>query len=325
LRAGAGSATWTRTGGWGRWRYSEASRTVLGPRLPENGAMKIRPMLVTAGPLRPDSHRYAFEVKWDGFRALIEASPSAVKVWSRNGHDMTSRYPELQELKASVTSSVILDGEIVCLDDKGNPDFAALWFRSRGSRTPAVCFMAFDVLEVGGRATIDEPYRERRRILEELDLNGPHWCTPEIHIEEGAALFAATKEMGLEGVVAKRLDSRYRPGLRSKSWTKTKHFQTRNFALLGWLPPEEWRQDRGCVVLGLRSEAGIAVAGVVESGYGRDLVEQLPALTRRQLRSLQQPGRIWQGDAPMVGEVKYLEWSPAGGLRHATLTQGSRD
>jgi bifunctional non-homologous end joining protein LigD len=250
---------------------------------------------------------------------LLHVSPDGVTVWSRNGHDMTSRYPELQGLRAALTTSVVLDGEIVCLDEKGNPDFAALWFRSRGSNSPAVCFMAFDVLEVRGKDLIDEPYRERRRILEGLDLSGPNWCTPEIHIGEGAALFAATKEMGLEGVVAKRLDSRYRPGLRSRSWTKTKHFQTRNFALLGWLPPEEWRQDRGCVVLGLRSETGIAVAGVVESGYGRDLVDQLPRLTRSEVRSLREPGRLWDGDEPMVGQVKYLEWSPAGGLRHATI------
>lgn len=97
--------------------------------------------------------------------------------------------------------------------------------------------------------------------------------------------------MGLEGVVAKQLDSRYRPGIRSRSWNKTKHFQTRTFALLGWLPPEEWRGDRGCVVLGLRAEQGIAVAGVVESGYGRDLVERLPHLTRSQLRTMRAAGR----------------------------------
>ena len=281
--------------------------------------MKHRPMLVTSGPLRPDNDRYAFEVKWDGFRAMVEAGPSGTTIWSRNGHDMTGRYPELQSLADAVTTSVVLDGEIVCLDDKGSPDFAALWFRSRGSLTPPVCFMAFDVLNVGRNDVIDEPYRERRRILEELKVNGPHWYTPEIHTGEGAALFAPTKEMGLEGVVAKHLDSRYRPGLRSKSWTKTKHFETRNFALLGWLPPEEWRQDRGCVVLGLRSEAGIAVAGVVESGYGRELAEQLPQLTRSELRTLREPGRVWVGPDPLIGEVKYLEWSPAGGLRHATL------
>jgi bifunctional non-homologous end joining protein LigD len=133
------------------------------------------------------------------------------------------------------------------------------------------------------------------------------------------ALFAATKRMGLEGVVAKRLDSRYQPGIRSRAWTKTKHFQTRTFALLGWLPPEEWRGDRGCIVLGLRSSEGIVVSGVVESGYGADLVEQLPRLTRADLRALQQLGHVWTGASPLVGEVKFLEWSPAGGLRHATL------
>ena len=279
--------------------------------------MKLRPMLLTAGPLRPDSDRYAFEVKWDGFRALVDASPKEVTVWSRNGHDMTSRYPELQGLAGSVTTSVVLDGEIVCLDDKGNPDFAALWLRRRGSSTPAVCFMAFDVLDVRGRPVIDEPYRERRRILEELELDGRHWCTPEIHIGDGAALFAATKVMGLEGIVAKRLDSRYYPGSRSRSWTKTKHFQTRTFALLGWLPPQEWREDRGCVAVGLRNERGIVLAGFVESGYGRDLIELLPQLTRSDVRCLRQ--EPWQGPDPLLAEVKFLEWSPAGGLRHASI------
>jgi bifunctional non-homologous end joining protein LigD len=216
---------------------------------------------------------------------------------------------------------MLLDGEIVALNGDGKPDFAALWFRSRGSTDPGgrLCFMAFDVLEVGGQALIDRPYRERREILEDLSISGPHWCTPEIHIGDGAALFAATKRMGLEGVVAKRLDSRYQPGVRSRAWTKTKHFQVRTFALLGWVPTWEWRGDRGCVVLGLQSSDGIAVSGVVESGYGSDLVEQLPHLTRQELRALQQPGQVWTGDTPLAGEVKFLEWSPAGGLRHATL------
>jgi len=284
--------------------------------------MKLRPMLVSSAPLRPDSDKYAFEVKWDGFRALIDASPNGVAVWSRNGYDVTSRYPELQQLANAVSMRVVLDGEIVCLDDDGNPDFAALWFRSRGATTPRVCFMAFDVLEVGRMQLIDEPYRERRRVLEELGLCGSRWCTPEIHIGEGAALFAATKEMGLEGVVAKRLDSRYRPGVRSCSWTKTKHFQTRTFALLGWVSPPEWRGDRGCVIVGLRNGDNICMAGFVESGYGRELVDRLPELTRADVARLKE--RPWDGDEePLVAEVKFLEWSPAGGLRHATIVRAS--
>jgi bifunctional non-homologous end joining protein LigD len=124
---------------------------------------------------------------------------------------------------------------------------------------------------------------------------------------------------GPGGVVAKRLDSLYRPGIRSRAWTKTKHWQERTFALLGWLPPEEWRGDRGCVVLGLRTPNGIAVSGAVESGYDRELVDRLPELSRGQLRELQNPGRVWTEGAPLVGQVKFLEWSPAGGLRHAVL------
>ena len=280
----------------------------------------LRPMLVSAGPLRPDSEKYAFEVKWDGFRALVHASPQAVTIASRNGYDMTGRYPKLRGLRDAVSTEVLLDGEIVALDADNKPDFATLWFRSKGSSAgERLCFMTFDVLQLGDERLIDRPYCERRRVLEDLSLSGPSWCTPEVHIGEGQALFSATKAMGLEGVVAKRLDSRYQPGVRSRAWVKTKHFQKRTFALLGWLPPGEWRVDRGCVVLGLRSSEGIVVSGVVESGYGPDVVEQLPHLTRPELRALQQPGHVWTGDTPLVGEVKFLEWSPAGGFRHATL------
>jgi hypothetical protein len=114
-------------------------------------------------------------------------------------------------------------------------------------------------------------------------------------------------------LVAKRRDSRYRPGLRSRAWTKTKHFQKRTFALLGWLPPHEWRQDRGCIVVGIRDDSGIMMAGVVESGYGQDLVERLPQLTRPQFRAMQNAGQTWDGADPLIGEVKYVEWSPVGG------------
>jgi bifunctional non-homologous end joining protein LigD len=279
-------------------------------------------MLVSSGALRPDSEKYAFEVKWDGFRGLVRAAPGSVSITSRNGNDMTPRYPELQGLADAVTQEVVLDGEIVALGQDGNPDFAALWFRdrSRAAYRPArLCYMAFDLLRRGEEDLMDRPYSERRAALEELGLDGPHWCTPPVYVGDGASLFAATARMGLEGVVAKRMDSRYRPGLRSKSWTKTKHFQRRSFALLGWLPPHEWRGDRGCIALGLRTDDGIAFAAVVESGYGRELVDLLPELTRRELRELQHPGRLWTRSTPLTAEVKYLEWSPAGGLRHATV------
>ena len=132
--------------------------------------MTITPMLAASGPLPEDSAKWAYEVKWDGFRALLQASPAGVTITSRNGYDMTSRYPELEGLRHAVSAPVLLDGEIVALDADSRPDFAALWFRSRGSVDPEarLCFMAFDVLQLGGEVLMDRPYRERRGILEEL-------------------------------------------------------------------------------------------------------------------------------------------------------------
>jgi hypothetical protein len=126
--------------------------------------------------------------------------------------------------------------------------------------------------------------------------------------------------MGLEGVVAKRVDSRSQPGCvpgagprRSIPSVATLHY---------WVvPPEEWRGDRGCVVLGLRTNGMIAMAGVVESGYGRDLVEQLPQLTREELRLLQTPGSYWHDASKTLTGKANLEWRPAGGLRHASIVE----
>lgn len=178
---------------------------------------------------------FSFSVPYPGFSHGFEErekdlSPAHLAVLNPQRHLVTSRYPQLEGLREEVTRPVVLDGEIVAFDEDGRLDFAALWFRSRGSSHRPICFMAFDVLHVDGADLLDKPYRERRKILEGFELDGPHWCTPDIHIGGGRALLEATRQMGLEGVVAKRVDSVYRPGLRSKAWIKTKHFQTRTFS-----------------------------------------------------------------------------------------------
>ena len=178
--------------------------------------------------------------------------------------------------------------------------------------------MAFDVLHVGNESVMHHTYKERRKLLEDLQINGPHWCTPPVY-EDGKALFAATARMGLEGVVAKRLNSLYKPGVRSAAWIKTKHMRVETFALLGWIPPTERRSvDRGGVVVGFLSGDRVEYAGIVESGYGEDLVNRLPHLSRDEW------DRLRGGDEPseppsLTAMVRFLEWSPAGGLRHASI------
>jgi bifunctional non-homologous end joining protein LigD len=276
-------------------------------------------MLVTSGPLPPDDERYGFEVKWDGFRALISLDAGRVAITSRKGYDMTAHYPELVVLAEGCHRRALLDGEIVCLDADGRPDFAGLWFRSRGRPAGSVCFMAFDILEADDRALLDRPLSERRVVLESLGLEGSGCHISPAYIGQGQALLAATRELGLEGVVAKRMCSSYRPGMRSRSWIKTKHMRTQPFGVVGWLPATERRhRDRGGVVISFLSEGEFAgYAGIIESGSSSDLVDRLPHLTRHEVENFARGLNALP--AEIIADVRFLEFSAAGGLRHASI------
>jgi bifunctional non-homologous end joining protein LigD len=173
------------------------------------------PMLARSGRL-PTSGAYAYEVKWDGFRALV-STEGPLRVRSRRGWNMTERVGFLAELPVSA----VLDGELVALDAEGKPDFPLICDCLLHRRASAwLTFMAFDVLSVDRRDVTALPYRERRRILEEMELDGPRWRTPEA-FDDGAALWEAICEHELEGVVAKRRSGPYLPG--ERAWIKTKN------------------------------------------------------------------------------------------------------
>jgi len=185
-------------------------------------------MLASAGAIRGSAEEYAFEPKWDGWRVLVRVTPGGLVVSTRNGHDITASVPELRELRLP-GRSVVLDGELVA--DRGTPDsFYRLGGRLAARRPGAVerartrtpvTFVAFDVLWLDGDVTA-EPYTSRRSRLEDLSVQGEHWCTTSSFPGAGAELFAACTALGLEGLIAKRLGSRYEPGVRSKHWVKAK-------------------------------------------------------------------------------------------------------
>jgi len=187
-------------------------------------------MLASSGAIRGNAEDYCFEPKLDGWRAIVTVAAGRLRVETRNGHDVTSSVPELAPL-AEVFSgcSVVLDGELVA--HSGDP---ASFYRLSGrmaarraaavaavrARTPAT-FAAFDVLWCDGDVTA-HTYVERRELLESFALMGPAWCTVSSFPGAGAELFAACTALQLEGLVAKRSDSRYEPGVRSKRWVKAK-------------------------------------------------------------------------------------------------------
>jgi len=175
-------------------------------RLPE-------PMLLRSGAI--PSGDYAFEVKWDGFRALVSRNGDFT-VRSRRGWNMTALLPELSDLPADT----VFDGEIVAFEN-GRPHFPLVCDRLlHGDRSVPLNYVIFDVLRLEGDPNLRLPYRERRQLLDGLKLGDGPWFVAET-FDDGAALFAAVCEQGMEGIVAKRQTQPYRPG--ERGWVKTKN------------------------------------------------------------------------------------------------------
>ena len=214
---------------------------------PPSGGGRVRPMLATTGPL-PAGPGWAFELKWDGVRALAHITDGALRMYARSGAEITVAYPELHRLVGALSATgaaeAVLDGELIALDGAGRPSFARLAERmhvrdaGRAAGLAASCpvtYMVFDLLRLGDEDLQELPYLVRRERLEALvaGLGAGPWVVPP-SFEDGPATVAAAREMALEGVVAKRQESAYRQGLRSPDWIKIKNDLTGDFVVGGW-------------------------------------------------------------------------------------------
>jgi len=244
----------------------------------------VPPMKATMGSTGavPDGPDWAFEIKWDGYRTIVHIADGAVRLQSTAGHDVTDRWPEFADLAASVNAtSAILDGELIVFADDGRPRFDLVQRSGVGSDRQAV-IQFFDVLQVDGTDTIDLAYLGRRRLLDQLVEPGDNWTVPSFTVGDGAALVAATAEQGLEGVIAKRIDSRYRPGARTKDWRKIKNRTTVELTIGGFTAGTGTRAGTfGALLVGRPTPEGLAFAGGVGTGFDqrtlRDLSERLRA------------------------------------------------
>lgn len=285
-------------------------------------------MLATTGEL-PLDPGWGYEFKWDGVRAIAQIAGGAVRLYARSGVEITTAYPELSGLGQAARDAT-LDGEIVSLDRAGRPSFSALAERMhvrhahRASVLAITCpvtYMVFDVLSLDGSELSGRPYRERRETLEGLDLNGDHWLTPPV-FADGRATEAAAREHQLEGLMAKRLDSIYRPGVRSPDWVKVKIDQTAEFVVGGWRPGA---RTLGALFIGVPAPGGrLAYRGRVGGGISgeseRTLLAALrPLATARSPFDVALPrpetkGARWVRPE-LVIEVKYARQTPDGRLR----------
>jgi bifunctional non-homologous end joining protein LigD len=248
----------------------------------------MRPMLATRGTHVPAGDEWQHEVKWDGMRVLVDVRRGAARLFSRNENDATVSFPELASLPVD---DALLDGEVVAFVD-GMPSFSALAERMHVSRADRarvlaerlpVTLVVFDVLRLGDRDLLDEPLSRRRELLQALDLHDDRWQTPPAY-EDGQMLFDATYDQALEGIVSKRLTSRYRPGQRSKDWLKFAHRRRESYVVGGWRPETDSQDRLGAVLVGQPGPDGLLYRGKVGSGIaGRKAVvlrETLAGLTR---------------------------------------------
>lgn len=312
-------------------------------------------MLASDAKTLPSGEGWAYEIKWDGVRALAVLRDGTTRIYSRRGEEITERYPELAPMAASIAPrSAVLDGEIVALSEEGKPSFqllqrrmgvtAPLAVQRRAVETP-VHYVAFDLLELDGTDVRGEPYERRREMLTGLALDGPNWQTPRHHLGDGAALLEAAERQGLEGVVAKRLGSPYRAGVRGRDWIKVRIKQRQDFVIGGYYGGDGNRSNRiGSLLLGAwdatPSDAAkrgtpqrLLFCGGVGSGLSERSIDQLGELLTPLARetspfqpSLGGPKRANPRfvEPRLACSVEFSEWTREGTLRQPAF-KGLRD
>jgi bifunctional non-homologous end joining protein LigD len=296
----------------------------------------IVPMLAKLARLPANDEGWGVEVKWDGVRAIAYCRPGRLELQTRNLNTVTDSYPEVRRLSRQIGArDAVLDGELVAFDEDGRPSFERLQQRihqtsdavvRRRMKTHPVTYVIFDLLYLDGRNLMDEPYTARRELLEGLGLEGESWQTPGYSVNHAKELLAAAAERDLEGIVLKRLDSRYLPGKRTGSWLKVKNVGRQEFVIGGWLPGEGRRRNTlGALLLGYYDPNGeLRYAGKVGTGFSeRDLEELLERLRPLERKSnpfgRKGPKGAHYVEPKLVAEVEYRELTKEGMIRHGSF------
>jgi bifunctional non-homologous end joining protein LigD len=302
-------------------------------------------MLATAAPLPSDDTGWAYEMKWDGLRALAFLTDSVVRLTSRTGRDISRTYPELASAPELTGSrEAVLDGEMVAFAGGSWPDFEALQQRMNiGSVAQAallaaqipVCYLAFDVLWLDGKPLLELPYSRRRELLEGLGLERGRWqVPPSFSGESGSDIQAVSVQQRLEGVMAKRTASRYEPGRRSPSWRKIKNVFRQEVVVGGWKPGEGGRAGWiGSLLVGVHAEGDLVYSGHVGTGFTQQTLRMLGD----KLGALRRDTSPFAGQVPaedarfarwvepvLVAEVAFTGWTKSGRLRGPAY-KGLRD
>jgi len=340
VKTGRSLAEIAREGGGDPREMRRAARAQGGPPATDPPAVAAAPAVAPPPMLavsadRPFSREgWLFELKYDGIRAMVSAAGDQVRISGRRGNDETGHYPEAQAIRAGIhASQAIVDGELVVLDAAGKPSFERMQQRMNVTRDidvrrvaaeHPVTFIAFDLLELDGRDLLSTELRIRKKTLRETIVDSPNILFAE-HVErDGTSLFEVARESGIEGIVAKRADSLYRPGIRSPDWVKIKSWRSQSCVIAGYTAGRGKRTNQlGALILAVLDGTSLVHCGQVGTGFDdktlRDLRDRLKPLevTTCQLEITPKTSEPATWVKPeLVCEVRHAGWTRDGILRH---------
>lgn len=291
----------------------------------------IKPMLAKETGTAFDDRDWLFEIKWDGYRAIAEIKDGDVNLYSRNGLVFNDTYPLVTNALKKIKQQAVLDGEIVVLDEKGNPDFQKLQHYEDNTQYP-IRYYVFDLLSLNGKSTAELPLTDRKKLLQQLIRKNDIIQYSDHITGEGRAFFDAAGKKGLEGIMAKKAGSHYHRGARTGEWLKIKHRQSDEVVIVGFTKPTGSRKYFGALVLAVKKGKELEYAGHTGSGFtGTELQEIYSKLAPLSTTHAPFKEKV-KTNMPVtwvkpgyIAEVKFTEWTNDGKMRHPVFLRMRAD
>jgi bifunctional non-homologous end joining protein LigD len=283
----------------------------------------IKPMLAKETDEPFSSKDWIYEIKWDGYRAIAEINKNSVSLYSRNGNTFNASYPIVVNALQKLNINAVIDGEIVVMDKNGKSDFQLLQHYSINNKHP-MQFQVFDVLSINAKNTCGLPLIERKKILKQVLNKKNDVIKYSDHIvEKGNEFFKIAAKNDLEGIVAKKADSFYYPGIRTNEWLKIKHHKTLEAIIAGFTQPAGSRKKFGALILGTWNKNKLEYIGHTGTGFNEKKLQEMSKLFKPLIQKKSPFDELFKTNTPatwlkpvLVCEIKYTEWTNDGHLRH---------
>ncbi|MEO8763220.1 MAG: DNA ligase D [Ginsengibacter sp.] len=282
----------------------------------------IKPMLASETEEAFDDDEWLFEIKWDGYRAICEKNKNGILLYSRNGLNFLPKYPVVADQLRNIREDVIIDGEIVVVNDEGQPEFQLLQHYSENKDRP-IRYYIFDLLKLNKHDTTGLSLLERKELLQKIIPENEVIKYADHILEHGKSFFKVSEEKNLEGILAKKTTSKYYPGRRTPDWLKIKHHKTQEAIIAGYTEPAGGRKYFGALILAIKNGKELKYIGHTGTGFNYSSLKEMYETLQPLVQEKSPFGEKIKTNMPvtwvkpeLICEVKYSEITADGKLRH---------